>query len=461
MTRLLATRRPDGLLVPRAIRGADGLVRPAGEGCGGRCCNCWRAADTCPPLVPLPPECLAETLTIYVSCAVRCEGAPETDPPLGPGDVFLFEGRCYTIREETIPFEEIPDGATLLDKTAVVECVPAGCLDARCNQAGLWVTGEPCSPEAAAGQVAPSMPACAMTHCLVLNIGGVCWRFDPANAQVQIPLRPIAGATQGFADCCECHDGVLDCHRLRSGVICGEYEYICCCDFDDDRYEVTFSASGSSLLRLTWAGPDFYGGSGQNFQEGRSTYTEGLNPAPGDPGRTLLRRTTSGVTRYPDGRPASTDTDESESEGHVPAGECPPKPTGRPDRGFGEWGFEIAGISVGTLCAAMAAGGSITYVDGTRRTTITGSVHGDCMGATIAFSATVIDDNGETGPNSLHRYQEIHDSARWVLRRIPAAGPCANGCGGGGGVGTKPGNRVRPDRIVNGGDLGSGLGGFL
>lgn len=433
------------------------------EGCGPTCCACWRPADTCPPLVPLPPECLAETLTVYVSCAARCRDAAESDPPLGPGAVFLFEGRCYTIRDETIPFEEIPEGATLLDETAEPECVPAGCLDARCNQAGLWVTGTPCASGAGAGQIAPSMPACGMTRCTVLKIDGVCWMFDPANAEQQIPLRPIQ-ALQGFDDCCGCHDGVIDCHRLRDGY-CGN-EYTCCCDLENDRYEVTFSAGGSSLLRLTWTGPDFYGGGGQNFQENRRTYGESLDATPDDPGRTRLHETLFGETRWPagDGRPPAINSGENDSEGHVPAGTCPPKPDCR-DRAFCEWGYLIAGISIATLCSVMAAGGTLTFVDGSRRTTIGGSLHGDCTSASIAFTASVVDDESTPGPNGFRRYQEIHESVRWTLRRI-SAGPCRNGCGGGGGVGTKPGNRVRPDRIAPGivfgtGDLGSGLGGFL
>lgn len=470
--RLLAQRRPDGLVVPVAISGDDGLLRPAGEGCGPRCCGpCWRPADPCPLPFALPEECLPdEPDPIYVSCQVRCQGDGGPGEPVQPGTTFVYNERCWTVRDETIPFEEIPPGATILDETVIVECASGGCLDIRCPDKTLWIVGVPCDPETATG-TPPAIPACSIDRCVVYNgglmrpIGGVslppfCYRFDPAHAQDITPGAPALPPPffEGFADCCECLPLAQCPQRSRTHPCTGETYGPCCCSPEGDRYQLEF-VHRWQFWQETFYG-EFGGPAGQAYVTSTETWEEAI--VPHEPSAEVVYDTTWRFTQHRettfiDGRPPEIVDNETEGEGAAPGAleDCPPRPdiltlwTISPGPGTPPGGLSVPpGNACRNLSWTIA-----DYLGGipaqAQRSTLT---RADCLVGEVLTTARL--DFTSEGHN---RWQT--SSVFWRLTRIQPTGPCNNGCGNPG-IFRKPPQTLPPFTLPDG-DLGSGLGGFL
>lgn len=218
-TRLLATRRPDGLLVPVAIRGDDGLLRPAGEGCKGRCCgpcDFWFIAEECDQSVPGSGLCAAVQPGVW---AIRCDHPTVDGGALALGDVVRIAGaRCATLitqAPEPTPF------ATPLDPEGPpLERPGEGCDDFTCQgPPQAWIRGEQCDPASPDVWVCPQLVGACGVYDIPTDIEGRiqvrCYKLNPAAVVYE---QPPAGALVVTRPCDG--PGDLDCIGARSETCC-------------------------------------------------------------------------------------------------------------------------------------------------------------------------------------------------------------------------------------------------
>ena len=218
----------------RAIHRAGRLVR---DSCAGQCCG------PCSRVYRFDPCCSNGPLPLYVCSDTTCQGTPI-------GEVFriVVGSQCYTravdsVSEPTTQFMTLTDGAD------IDACDHGGCDSPEClDYCGVrFIPGQLCAGQNYAGPpvfvfVGPGQ------SCGVLNIGGTCFKFDPANS---IPASELpSGATLVGSDalegpqnprCCACVPGcsesvwnVQEC----SGAGPVAVERRCCCT---NRRDVTIS----------------------------------------------------------------------------------------------------------------------------------------------------------------------------------------------------------------------------